>query len=112
MTRVASQLQYSRFGTSGGKFALLFPQLTLEYGTRYRIGQNVWYNDVSMNLSQLLSEIRAYPVGVVEEFKKITWPDRQTTRDLTITVITVVTVATIFVGLLDLAFTEMMALLI
>jgi len=65
-----------------------------------------------MNLSSLLSAIKAYPQGVWEEFQKVDWPTWESTRQLTGIVVVIVVIATIFVGALDFVFTRMAQLLL
>ena len=48
-----------------------------------------------------------YFAGVRSELQKVTWPDREETRRLTILVIVVTIVASIVLGLISLGFTEL-----
>ena len=57
-----------------------------------------------MTLQTIWSELREYPRGVLEELRKVTWPTRQTTLDLSLVVIGVVAAATLIVTGFDLVF--------
>ncbi len=65
-----------------------------------------------MNLQAIWSELRAYPRGVVEEMKKVSWPTRKTTRTLTGIVVAVVAVSTLIIAGLDLVFSRIMGLVL
>lgn len=54
-----------------------------------------------MDWKNILSEIKAYPQGVVEEVRKIDWPAREQVIKLTSTALIVVAIATIYVAGLD-----------
>ncbi len=60
-----------------------------------------------MNLSSFLSAVKSYPQGVLEEFRKIDWPEWQKTRQNTGAVAVIVTIATLFVAVIDMIFTRM-----
>jgi preprotein translocase SecE subunit len=66
----------------------------------------------SMTLQSVWLQVRSYPFGVVEETKKITWPTRQRTTQMTMIVIGVVAVASVIIGAFDLLFTELMKIVI
>jgi preprotein translocase SecE subunit len=65
-----------------------------------------------MTLKSVWSQVLSYPPGVIEETKKITWPTRQRTTQMTAVVIGVVAVASVIVGGFDLLFTELMKIVI
>lgn len=65
-----------------------------------------------MALKDYWSEIRQYPLGVLEEVKKITWPTRQRTARMTAVVIAVVAVSTALVGGVDFLFNQAIQLVI
>jgi len=59
-----------------------------------------------MNWKNILSEIRSYPAGVLEELHKVDWPTRQETTRLSLVAGTVILVAMIYVAGLDLVFSR------
>lgn len=65
-----------------------------------------------MTLRALWSELRRYPRGVIEEMKKVSWPDMATTRQQTTTVIVIVAIAALIIGAMDEIFSRLAALII
>lgn len=65
-----------------------------------------------MNLKTVWTEIAQYPRGVLEEIRKIDWPTRQKTIELTIAVIVVIAIATVYVGGIDLLFSRAVAFIL
>lgn len=65
-----------------------------------------------MNLKTVWTEIAQYPRGVLEEIRKIDWPTRQKTIELTIAVIAVLVIATLYVGGVDLLFSRVIGLIL
>lgn len=65
-----------------------------------------------MNLKTVWTEIAQYPRGVLEEIRKIDWPTRQRTVELTIAVIVVLIIATLYVGGIDLLFSRAVAFIL
>lgn len=65
-----------------------------------------------MTSQAILTELRDYPRGVVEEIKKVSWPSRQTTRTLTGVVVAVVAASTLVIGAFDLVFSRVFKFLL
>jgi preprotein translocase SecE subunit len=65
-----------------------------------------------MNWKNILSEIRSYPAGVLEELHKVDWPSRHETTRLSLVAGTVILVAMIYVAGLDLVFSRLIQLVI
>ena len=65
-----------------------------------------------MNWKSIISEIRQYPAGVLEELRKVDWPSRQETTRLSLVAGTVILVATLYVAGLDLVFSQLIQFVI
>jgi preprotein translocase SecE subunit len=65
-----------------------------------------------MNLKTVWTEIAQYPRGVLEEIRKIDWPTRQKTIELTVAVIVVIAIAAVYVGAVDLLFSRAVAFIL
>jgi preprotein translocase SecE subunit len=65
-----------------------------------------------MTLPAYWSELKHYPQGVLEEMRKVDWPSRETTRDLTLVVAVVVILATTVISFFDFTFARLMAYLL
>ena len=59
-----------------------------------------------------MSKLSRYLRDVVAEFKKVTWPSREKTRQMTILVLAITGIWAIYVALLDLGFGQFINLLI
>jgi len=60
-----------------------------------------------MNWKNILTELRQYPQGVLEEMRKVDWPSRQETLRLTAVTATVIAVSTLFVAGVDMVFSRL-----
>lgn len=65
-----------------------------------------------MNSPDWIIELKNYPTGVLEELRKVTWPNKQRVRDLTLIVFAVVIVSSMFVAGIDWLFRRGITLLI
>lgn len=65
-----------------------------------------------MTLRTLWSELKAYPRGVLEEMRKVSWPDASSTRRLTVVVVVVVGVAAVVIGAMDFVFSRLAAIVL
>lgn len=65
-----------------------------------------------MTFSQLITELKLYPMGVWQELRNVTWPGPRQVLHASLTVAVIVTLATVIVGLLDVAFSQAMSYLL
>lgn len=65
-----------------------------------------------MDWKNIITELRLYPAGVLEEVKKVDWPHRKETTRLTVIVLSVVAVATVYVAGLDFVYSQLMKLIV
>lgn len=59
-----------------------------------------------MNSPELITQLKAYPLGVLEELRKVSWPSKELVRRQTLVVFVVVVVASLFVAGLDQVFRQ------
>lgn len=65
-----------------------------------------------MNWKNILTELKQYPQGVIEETRKVDWPSRQETLRLSAVAGAVIAVATLYVAGLDLVFSQVVQLIL
>jgi len=65
-----------------------------------------------MNLKAVWTELAQYPRGVLEEIRKIDWPSRKRTIELTIAAIIIIALATLYVGGIDLVISRVIAFIL
>lgn len=65
-----------------------------------------------MNWKKILTELRHYPLGVLEEMGKVDWPSRQETLRLTAVTSAVIVVAALYVSGVDLVFSRLIAFIL
>ncbi|MEA1939580.1 MAG: preprotein translocase subunit SecE [Candidatus Caldatribacteriota bacterium] len=63
-----------------------------------------------MKIKKMFGKISSFIKEAITELKRVIWPNRKELKNSTITVISTIIIVSIFVGLVDLVFTNILTL--